>query len=186
MRSLLSAFISIAFLLPCNVSAADDTWRFFKLNETTEESVIAVFGAPDIVNIQSSYESLKKARESDGKIGFSAYELSYNRLRGDLNILKGPLGEATSTEVQVEDGKVVAVDWDYAVKYKAAAEKLWKKDKGFDTTVGKAITIGSKKLPGDNVLFVTCTTGRNGNCDGPIKVMYGKNTGSGRGVGSRK
>jgi len=186
MQNILTVILLITILLPGNALAVDDSWKFFKLNETTEESVIAVFGAPDIVNIQSSYENLKKARESDGKIGFPAYELSYNRLRGDLNILKGPLGEAASTEVQVEDGKVVAVDWDYAVKYKAAAEKLWKKDKGFDTPVGKAITIGSKKLPGDNVLFVTCTTDRNGNCDGPIKVMYGKNTGSGRGVGSRK
>src|SRR6266496_844071 len=102
MHSLLPAIISIAFLLPCNASAVDDTWRFFKLNETTEDSVIFIFGTPDVVNIQLSYENFKEAKESDGKIDFPEYALSYNRLRGDLNILKGPFGEAASTDVQVE------------------------------------------------------------------------------------
>lgn len=165
---------AIALLFPAAVPAVDDTWQFFKLYNTTENAVIMVFGTPDAVNIVCGYEDLKKAKESDGKGLFSAYALIYNRLRGDLNILKGPLGEAASTKVHVEDGKVIAVDWDYNVKYKAAAETLWKKDKSFTTKVGKAITIGKKKLPDGDILFVTCTTGLNGKCDGLIEVMLSK------------
>lgn len=158
----------------CRSVWADDTWKLFKLGKTSEDSVIAVFGTPDVVNIQASYENIKKAKESYGRIEFPSYALFYNRLRGDLNILKGPLGEAASTEVQMEDGVVVGVDWEYSVRYKTAAEATWKKDKSFKTKVEKAVTIGSKKLSDGNILYVTCTTDKNGNCDGPIKVMYSK------------
>jgi hypothetical protein len=144
MIRVLSMIFAIALLFPPTDSASDDTWKFFKLNKTTEESVIVIFGTPDVVKIYSSYENLKKAKESTGKVWFPAYVLHYNRLRGDLNILKGPLGEAASTGVEVEDSKVVSVVWDYEVKYKPAAEVLWKSDKSFTTKVGRAITIGSK------------------------------------------
>lgn len=174
MIRVLTAIFAIALLVPGTVSAVDDTWKFFKLYKTTEDAVIMVFGAPDAVNIVSGYDDLKKAKESDGKALLSAYALIYNRLRGDLNILKGPLGETGSTKVYVEDGKVIAVEWDYAVKYKAAAEALWKEDKSFTTKVGKAITIGEKKLPDGDILQITCTTDVNGKCDGPIEVMFGK------------
>jgi len=166
---------AIALLFPATVPAVDDTWQFFKLYNTTENAVIMVFGTPDAVNIVCSYEELKKAKEFRKTDLLSAYRLTYTNFRGDLNILKGPLGEAASTKVWVEDGKVIAVDWDYEVKYKAAAETLWKNDKSFTTKVGKAITIGNKNLPAGDILFITCTTGLNGKCDGPIEVMFSKN-----------
>ena len=177
MRILSTAIIFLVVSLSRSVWA-NDAWKFFKLNETKEDSVVAVFGTPDVVNIQSSYENLRKAKESNGRIEFPSYALSYNRFRGDLNILKGPLGEAASTEVQIEAGVVVGVDWEYSVKYKDAAEAKWKKDKGFNTKPGKAITIGSKKLSDENILYVICTTGRNDTCDGPIKIMFSKDTAS--------
>jgi len=174
MRSLL-IFLALVILFPSTVLAVDDTWNIFEPYQTEEETVITIFGTPDSVAIYSSYEDLKKTKESCRTDLFSAYELTYNRFRGDLNILKGPLGEAASTKVLVEDGKVVTVNWNYEVKYKAAAERLWKNDKNITTKVGKAITIGEKILPGNNVLFVTCTTGENGKCDGLIQVTISRN-----------
>lgn len=171
-RLLILLFV-IAIFHP-KVASAIEHWKFFNPNITIEKSVIAVFGPPDVVSIQYSYENFQRAKGSGDKVEFPAYELSYNRFRGDLSILKGPLGEAASIEVQIENGIVTAVDWNYSAKYKPTAEALWKKDKGFETSAGKAVTIGSKKLPAGNALFVTCTTGANGKCDGPIQVMYSK------------
>lgn len=164
----------VALLISSNVSGADDKWKFFKLGQTTEQSVILIFGTPDVVNVRCQYEDIKKANLSGGKLDISEYGLEYNRLRGDLNILKGPLGEASSVEVGVVDGKVVEVDWIYSGQYRAAAEELWKKDKTFDTIVGDVgfyTSIGSKKLLDGSRLFVNCFTGNNRNCDGDIKVM---------------
>ena len=174
MSRFMTIIFAITLLFPATVSAVDNTWQFFKPYNTLENDVIMVFGNPDAVNIVCDYNDLKKAKESDGTDVFSIYALLYDRLRGDLNILKGPLGEAASTKVYVAYGEVTSVNWDYNVKYKAAAETLWKKDKSFNTKVGKAITVGQKKLPDGNILLVTCTTGLNGKCDGPIMVMLGK------------
>jgi len=174
MIRLLIAILCIALLLVGVTSAGDDAWTFFKPYSTTEESVISIFGAPDAVKILTSYENFTKAQGFNGKQIIPAYSLMYTRHRGDLNVLKGPLGEATTAEVAIENGKIVAVNWEYAAKYKDSAEALWKRDKGFNTAVAQAITIGSKKLPKGNVLFVTCTTGANGKCDGPINVTFSK------------
>jgi len=170
MVRLLLMICVIGFLHPLTVSAFDDNWKFFKPNNTTEEDVIAIFGTPDSVAIHSSYENLKKAKEFRRTDMLSAYQLIYTNFRGDLNILKGPLGQSASTKVWVEDGKVVVVDWDYAVKYKAPAEALWKSDKGFETKVAGAITIGRKKLSDGNILYVTCSTGKDFTCDGTIQA----------------
>jgi hypothetical protein len=161
-------------LLLGTASAADDTWKFFKPYSTTEESVISIFGAPDAVKILTSYENFTKTQGFNGKQIIPAYSLMYTRHRGDLNVLKGPLGEAATAEVAIENGKVVAVNWEYAAKYKDSAEALWKRDKSFNTAAAGWVTIGEKKLPSNDVLFVTCTTGVNKKCDGNIQVTFSK------------
>ncbi len=168
------ATISIVLLLDAAVFAADHTWKFFKPNETTEESVFDMFGIPDGVNIQTSSEDLERAKEPGGRTDISTYVLTYNRSRGGLKVLKGPLGDAASAEVNIVDGIVVSVDWEYSVKYKAAAEELWKDSKSISTRVAGAIAYGSEKLADGNLLFVYCVTGKNGKCDGPIKVTVGR------------
>jgi hypothetical protein len=168
-----SAIFIIALLLPGSVSAVDSTWKFFEPEKTTEDSVLRVFGTPDAVNIHLKYEKFRQLKESYGSVPFPPYEFYYNRLRGDLNILKGPLGEAATADVAIEDGRVVVVEWEYAVKYKAPAETFWKRDKSFSTKVVQAITIGKKNLNGD-VLSVICSTGRDGNCDSSIEVTLSK------------
>jgi hypothetical protein len=176
--SVTPAIVSVALLLPITASAADDTWRFFRPYETTEGSVFLLFGTPDILRIEVRYEDIKRTPDPGVSVRFTYYGLEYSRFRGDLRILKGPLGEASSILVQIQDGKVVEVDWDYAVKYKPGAEALWKSDKSLGTRVGEYLTLGSKKLSDGNILYVTCTTGRDGSCDGPIKAMLFKDQGT--------
>lgn len=157
-----------------NVYRGDDTWKFFKPSQTTEQSVIQLFGTPDVVEIRCQYDDIKRANISDRKVAIQEYGLEYNRLRGDLNILKGPLGEASSVEVKIADGTAWEVDWIYSGRYRPSAEQLWRNDKTFHTTVGQAggyTSIGMKTLPDSCKLFINCFTGAGGKCDGDITVM---------------
>ena len=161
---------------PFSASALDAQWKFFKLAKTTEKSVVSVYGAPDYIEVQSNYETLRAAKEGRKTDLLSSYELIYSRMRGDLNILKGPLGEATATNVLINAGKVKAVHWEYSVKYKVQAETLWRNDKSIKTKVVGAIIVGSKTLADKSILIVTCSTGKNFVCDGAIQVDLNLNT----------
>ena len=154
-------------------STVDPTWNYFKPEQTSEFSVVSAFGAPDIVKIESNYEGVKNATQADGKLQLTGYTLHYDRKRGDLNILKGPLGESSSIDVVIENNKVIEVDWVYDMKFKPIAEEAWKNDKSFVTYVGKVgetLTIASKKISDGRTLFVDCLTGKNNSCDGAIRV----------------
>ena len=173
----LLALIFIAvLLLRYPAFAVDETWKFFIPDETPEAKVISVFGIPDAVNIQYKYEDIQKAKENGGLIPLYIYRLSYNRFRGGLNILKGPLGDASSVDVYVENGKVFEVNWEYSVMYKAAAEALWNSDETIYTNIDKALKMGSKKYPNGNIMLFTCGCVKDDNCDGPITVMLAKET----------
>ena len=154
-------------------SNVDPTWNVFEPQQTSELSVVFTFGAPDVVKIESNYDDVKKAMQTGGNIQLSSYALHYDRKRGDLNILKGPLGEASSIDVMIENYKVVEVDWIYDMKYSATAEYNWKSDTAFVTYPGKVrqtLTLATKKISYGRTLFLDCPTGSNNNCDGAIRV----------------
>ncbi len=168
--------LSIAFLSVRYVIAQEASWKFFHFNETTEESVLLVFGHPDNVELQYSYDDFRRFRDSNQGLPSSEFLFSYTRLHGDLNILKGPLGEASSVRVSFDHGKVVLVEWEYAVKYKTQAEGRWLNDATFNTVSTGWLRIGSKKLPGGTILYVTCSCPSAISCDGPIQVTFSMDT----------
>jgi hypothetical protein len=152
-----------------------DEWRYFKLNYTTEKDILTIFGPPDAVKIEGSYDEIKRVRDNGGMLNLYECTLryEYNRLRGDLNILKGPLGEASSVEVWIENGKVAEVDWEYEGLYRDPAEAVWRKDKSIETypgIPGKSITMGMKDLKAHMRLYVHCFTGPDGKRIGAIAV----------------
>jgi hypothetical protein len=174
-RIIIATFISISILIPHSALAIDEMyWKYFKPDKTTEDSILTLFGPPDLVKLHYSYEDFKKTKESGAKILFPYYVLNYSRFRGDLNILKGPLGEAAAVDVEIEDGVVIAVTWKYEVKYKTPAESIWQSSKNISTVRGPYITIGSNKIPENGILYITCTTGSNSMCDGLIDVLLVK------------
>jgi len=170
MNGLLILMFLVVLSFPFSASAHDAQWTFFKLAKTTEKSVVSVYGAPDYVEVQSRYETLRAAKEGRKTDLLSSYTLVYTRFRGDLNILKGPLGEAASINVQINAGKVEEVNWEYSAKYKAPAESLWRNDKNFRTRVEGAIIFGSKLIADKSTLTVMCSTGKDIMCDGAIQV----------------
>ncbi|MDG7001174.1 MAG: hypothetical protein JRN15_18925 [Nitrososphaerota archaeon] len=151
--------------------AGDNSWKVFKLNETTESDVIFLFGTPDNVDMECTYDEIEAAMQSDGKITVGAYELHYTRLHGDLNILKGPLGEAISADVVIENGKVVEVKWEYDGPYRANALRLWESDETLQAGGARPGLKIAKKNIGDGMsMLVTCYQDDKGRCLNAIRV----------------
>lgn len=173
MKNPLLALLLLASISYSQNQEQDRYWKFFQPEKTTEQDVILIFGTPDIVDVQFTYDDLKKAKQSNNKIDIEGYELQYTGSRGELNILKGPLGEASLVKVTVENGKVYFVEWEYDGRNKAPADEAWANDKSFGrrkSGPGITGTLGTKTLPNGIVLLISCDSGPSNSCNGTITV----------------
>lgn len=185
MRSSFSTILLVAMFISNSASQTNENlkkldelnsqkWQLIKLYETTQEMLIMFFGTPDVVTMQYSYEELVKANYSKTGLDISRYIFEYGGTRGDLHILKGPLGNARSAKVWIENSKVVEVDWEYGGPYRDAAEGFWKSDPSIETAgrkVGQSQTIiGVKKLSNGSILFIDCFSNKKGDCGDAIEV----------------
>lgn len=171
MKNVLSALIVLLLFVCHSAWAGDDSWKVFKLNKTTESDVILLFGDPDNVDVECTYDEIKAAIQSDRRIPLGAYELHYTRLHGDLNILKGPLGEAISADVVIDNGKVTEVRWEYDGPYRANALRLWDADNTLQIRGRRpGLRISMKNIGDGMSLSVTCYQDEKGRCLNAITV----------------
>jgi hypothetical protein len=159
-------------------------WQLIKLYETTEDALIMSFGTPDLVTMHYTYEELVKANSSKTGLDISGYIFEYGGTRGNLHILKGPLGEARSAKVWIVNSKVVEVDWEYAGPYRDGAEASWNNDASIETLgrkLGERQTIlGVKKLLNGSVLYIDCFADNKADCSDAIEVRLMREVASGK------
>jgi hypothetical protein len=71
----------------------------------------------------------------------------------------------------VSNGKIVALEWEYAVNYREPAYSAWLADKTFTMGTNQKLMIGTKNLPQGN-LVVTCPMqNQDLKCSGDITVL---------------
>ena len=169
--------VVIGLLISTTSFAVDDTyWKIFDFDKTSADSVEMIFGAPDTIKIEEKYINFKKYQEVGcGQINIYAFH--YSSERGDLNVLKGPLGKASEAYIFIEKNKVYAIEWKYKNLFKDSAYSEWIKSSRFSKRKGKdaVIILGVWKPNENGVMFVECFTGNISNkCDGEITVGYSR------------
>ena len=169
--------VVMGLLISTTSFAVDDTyWKIFDFDKTSADSVEMIFGAPDTIKTDEKYIDFKKHQEAGcGQINIYAFH--YSSERGDLNVLKGPLGKASEAYIFIEKNKVYAIEWKYKNLFKDSAYNEWMKSSRFSKLKGKdAVIILGVWKPNDNgVMFVECFTGKVSNkCDGEITVGYSR------------
>jgi hypothetical protein len=150
-------------------------WQVFSFGETTPDEVVLLFGPPAIIKTEERYSDWLKS-QTLGCGQLRIYAMNYSTWTGNLNILKGPLGKASSADVIINNGKVSEVVWTYDNNQLEPALHQWLNHKGLTPIVGKKPTMimtGTWKPKKGTLMAATCYNGGEGPiCRGPITVHY--------------
>ena len=168
--------LATVFSVATLCDAADEPyWQVFSFGKTTPDEVVLLFGPPAIIKTEERYSDWLKS-QALGCGQLRIYAMNYSTWTGDLNILKGPLGKASSADVIIDNAKVSEVVWTYDNNQLEPALRLWLNHKGLTPTVGKKptmIMIGTWNPKKGTLMAATCYNGGEGPiCRGPITVHY--------------
>ncbi|HEX8949357.1 MAG TPA: hypothetical protein VF790_10375 [Dissulfurispiraceae bacterium] len=167
--------LTLSSAATATVTLDDNYWKFFSFENTTPESVIITFGPPAIIKTQELYADWVK-NQANGCGQLQTYAMGYSMTAGDLNILKGPFGKASTADVIIDKGKVIEVVWTYDNNQLEPAMRAWINHKGFSRIATKkpgVVMIGIWKTKKGTSMTADCYTGGKGaTCLGPIEVHY--------------
>ena len=172
--------LAAVLTVPRLCNAADDTyWQMLSFGKSTPDEVVLLFGPPATIKTEELYSDWIKSQAS-GCGQLRTYAMNYNITAGGLNILKGPLGEASEANVVIDDGKLSEVEWTYDSNQLEPALRQWLNHGRLTPIVGKkpvVIMIGTWKPQKGGFLAATCYNGGEGAiCRGPITVYYSADT----------
>jgi hypothetical protein len=166
--------IVIPSFLSAEAMAQQELFNFSKM---TPGKVVMFFGPPSIIKTEEIYTNwvINKAKGCDQT---NIYVMSYNSAYGDLRVLMGPFGEASETEVVIDNCIVCEVVWIYDNNQLDPAFSKWmsnNKIKKVALGYGGMLSIWRPKK--GTIMTAECYTGGDGKiCRGPISVHFGEDT----------
>ncbi len=167
-------FVVIPSFLLAEAMAQQELFNFSKM---TPGKVVMFFGPPSIIKTEEIYTNwvINKAK---GCGQTNIYVMSYSSAYGDLRVLMGPFGEASETEVVIDNGIVCEVVWIYDNNQIDPASSKWmsnNKIKKVALGYGGMLSIWRPKK--GTIMTAECFTGGGGEvCRGPISVHFSEDT----------
>ena len=151
-------YIVLAFLLfgTSPVLGGDGpSWKSLKLGTSTLDQVVYRFGAPDSVRTDFSWADFGSHQSRPRRLQW--FSLVYLPLRGTLPIHSGPLGMASTTTLDFDGDRLMAILWEYQGPTASAAFHAWLADSTLQLKANDKLLLSSKAV-GDTLLFVSCPT----------------------------
>src|SRR4051812_43804112 len=146
-------------------------WQSFRPGRSTPTEVLELFGSPDHVEIELKWREFVNFQAAPRRV--TGYSMKYSPLppRGELSILVGPLGRASSAFVYVDDGRARYIEWDYCCIYSAPAVQKLLADEAFQVKLTGKLMIGTKTIS-HGELYVTFSSDESARCTGDVTVLF--------------